>query len=239
MGRAAAGSGKSAAAPSTTASRGPRTIRGLDPEQRRIHRREQLLASAFELIARDGYANTSIEQICQNAFVGNKAFYETFESKEDCYIELLRQIAERIERQAVEVLDNATDDADADETVHRLLSVFAHALVDDPRVAVVAFGECAGISPRVERQRRENRRWTAAFLEEFWRRRQLPGMADSAAVDFHALAVLTVGGLFEAVADWLHDREAGGDSPPSIDVLIGNLTSFMRVVSAGIAASSR
>ena len=173
MGRPSAGTDKR-----TTAERSPRTIRGLDAEQRRTHRREQLLASAFELIARDGYANTSIEQICQNAFVGNKAFYETFESKEDCYIELLRQIAERIERRVVEILEDTT--ADNDEMVERLLSAFAHSLVDDPRIAVVAFGECAGISPRVERQRRENRRWTATFVEELWRRREFPEIADNA-----------------------------------------------------------
>lgn len=237
MGKPTAATRKRATTPSSPTSRGPRTIRGLDAEQRRVHRREQLLASAFALIARDGYANTSIEQICQNAFVGNKAFYETFDSKEDCYIELLRQIAERIERHVVEILDDTT--ADTNEMVERLLSAFAHALVDDPRVAVVAFGECAGISPRVERQRRENRRWTATFLEEFWRRREFLESADSATFDFHALAVLTVGGLFEAVADWLHDHEADPESRPSIDTLISHLTGFMAVVRAGIAASLR
>jgi len=237
MGRPSAGTDKRTTAARSATSRGPRTIRGLDAEQRRIHRREQLLASAFELIARDGYANTSIEQICQNAFVGNKAFYETFESKEDCYIELLRQIAERIERRVVEILEDTA--ADNDEMVERLLSAFAHALVDDPRIAVVAFGECAGISPRVERQRRENRRWTATFVEELWRRREFPEIADNAMLDFHALAVLTVGGLFEAVADWLHDYEPDAESRPSIDTLIGNLTSFMAVVRAGITASLR
>ncbi|MGX9673196.1 TetR/AcrR family transcriptional regulator [Mycobacterium sp. HM-7] len=237
MGRPSAGTDKGTTTARSATSRGPRTIRGLDAEQRRIHRREQLLASAFELIARDGYANTSIEQICQNAFVGNKAFYETFESKEDCYIELLRQIAERIERRVVEILEDSA--ADNDEMVERLLSAFAHALVDDPRIAVVAFGECAGISPRVERQRRENRRWTATFVEELWRRREFPEIADNAMLDFHALAVLTVGGLFEAVADWLHDYEPDAESRPSIDTLIGNLTSFMAVVRAGITASLR
>jgi len=237
MSRPSAGAGKRTTAPRSATSRAPRTIRGLDAEQRRVHRREQLLASAFELIARDGYANTSIEQICQNAFVGNKAFYETFDSKEDCYIELLRQIAERIERQVVEILEATT--ADNDDMVERLLSAFAHALVDDPRIAVVAFGECAGISPRVERQRRENRRWTATFVEELWRRREFPEIAADTTLDFHALAVLTVGGLFEAVADWLHDYEPDAEQRPSIDTLIGNLTSFMAVVRAGITASLR
>jgi Bacterial regulatory proteins, tetR family len=69
------------AAPRTSAQPRPRTIRGLDADQRRAQRREQLLAAAFELFARDGYAKASIEEICQTAYVGNKAFYDLFDSK--------------------------------------------------------------------------------------------------------------------------------------------------------------
>ena len=237
MGRPPAASGERATSELAAKPRGHRTIRGLDAEQRRAHRREQLLTAAFELIARDGYATTSIEQICQTAYVGNKAFYEVFDSKEDCYLALLAPLAAQIEEKAVEALADAPDAPD--ETVHRLLSAFAHALVDDPRVAVVAFGECAGISPRVERLRRENRRWTASFLENLWRQREFPCLSDTGSVDYHALAVSTVGGLFESVADWLHQRETDSASPPTIDTLISNLTSFVGVVRAGIAASAR
>ena len=210
----------------------PRIIRGLDAEQRRAHRREQLLAAAFELIARDGYANTSIEQICQTAYVGNKAFYEVFDSKEDCYLALLTQIAERIETRVVEALRQSS--GNNDEDVRRLLSVFAHELVDDPRVAIVAFGECAGISPRVERERRANRRWTAAFIEQFWRREFDGAPMDS--IPLQTLSVSAVGGLFESVADWLHQRETG-DGTPDVDDLVANMAGFMAVLRAGIAAA--
>jgi len=53
------------------------------------------LTAAFELFARDGYVNTSIEQICQTAYVGNKAFYELFDSKEDCYLALMNARRDR------------------------------------------------------------------------------------------------------------------------------------------------
>jgi AcrR family transcriptional regulator len=101
-----------------------------------------------ELSARDGYANASIEEICQTAYVGNKAFYDLFDSKEDCYVALLRQVSERIENQVAQAMQESAD-ADEDELVRRLLSAFAHTLVDDPRVAMVTFGAAAGISPRV------------------------------------------------------------------------------------------
>ena len=219
------------AAPRTSAQSRPRRIRGLDADQRRAQRREQLLAAAFELFARDGYANTSIEQICQTAYVGNKAFYDLFDSKEDCYLALLRQVSERIEERVAQAMQESAD-ADEEETVRRLLSAFAHTLVDDPRVAIVTCGEAAGISPRVEAQRRENRRWAASFIETFWRRNQ-----SSDAIDYHALAVATVGGLLETVTDWLHEAD-----PPrerTFDDLISDLTTFVSVVEAGIHAGGR
>jgi AcrR family transcriptional regulator len=216
--------GMQASAPSR-----PRRIRGLDAAQRREQRREQLLLAAFELFARDGYANTSIEEICQTAYVGNKAFYEVFESKEDCYVALLRQVSERIEEQVAQAFRESADVGE-DELVRRLLSAFAHTLVDDPRVALVTFGAAAGISPRVEDQRRENRRWAASFIETLWRRNHPSGE-----VDYHALAVATVGGLFETVTDFLH--EADPPRPRTFDDLVADLSTFMSVVEAGIQAS--
>lgn len=206
----------------------------MDAEQRRAQRREQLLEAAFELFARDGYVNTAIEQICQTAYVGNKAFYELFDSKEDCYLALLRQVSERIEEQVSQALQESAG-AGEEETLTRLLSAFAHALLDDPRVAVVTFGTAAGISSRVEAQRRENRRWAASFIEAFWRRNQTGGEGVRGnGIDYHALAVATIGGLFQAVIDWLHEVDSSQER--TIDNLVSDLATFVFVVEAGIAA---
>lgn len=142
------------------------------------------------MFARDGYANTSIEQICQTAYVGNKAFYELFDSKEDCYLALMNEIGDRIEAKVEEELLHGAPDETEEATVRRVLTVFAYELVVDPRVAVVAFRESTGISPRVEAQRRANRRWAADFIESFWRSKALAGEV----VDYRAMAVATVGG---------------------------------------------
>lgn len=144
-----------------------RRIQGLDAEQRRARRREQILAAAFDLIAADGYVNTAIEQICQTAFVGNKAFYELFDSKEDCYLALLQQQSE-LSKDRVAAALSASSGA-RDDVVAAVIGAFAHSMVDDPRVAKVTFGEASGISAKVEQQRRANRRWAAQFLETLWR----------------------------------------------------------------------
>lgn len=205
---------------------GGRKIRGLDADQRRAQRRDQLLAAAFDLFAQEGYVNTSIEQICQTAYVGNKAFYELFDSKEECYLALLNDTGERLEGLVEQELAKPAPQETEADTVRRVLAVLAHALVDDTRVAVVAFRECTGISPRVEAQRRENRGWAANFLETFWRSKAPAGSN----VDYRAMAVGTVGGVFEMVAEFLYDA----DPPRSIDDLIRDLTSFVLAVGNGI-----
>lgn len=204
---------------------GGRRIRGLDAEQRRAQRREQLLAAALELFARDGYAYTAIEQICQTAYVGTKAFYELFDSKEDCYLVLLRQSAEHIEQQVAQALTDATADEPEEQIVRRVVGALVHALIDDPRIAVMGFRESPGISPAVEAQRQANRRWGASFIEAYWRRNEQPG---GKAVDYRALAIATVGGMFESVADFL----IPADPPRSVDDLIDNMTVFVLAVGA-------
>ncbi|MGW2662264.1 TetR/AcrR family transcriptional regulator [Nocardia tengchongensis] len=220
---------KSAASTDRTPVR--RRIRGLDADERSAQRRRQLLTAATELFARQSYSGTSIEQICQQAFVGTKGFYDHFESKEACYTALLEQISTGIQQRVAEV---AADTADADWPTRRaaVLAAFVHAIADDPRLAKVTFGEAGGISPAVEAMRRSNRRWSAEFLKHQWLQadqteepRLLP------------LALATIGGMFELVADWLHHHDDGG-APESVDTLIADLERFVAVVDAGRAASS-
>ncbi|WP_433592051.1 TetR/AcrR family transcriptional regulator [Nocardia sp. CA-145437] len=220
---------RSKSAASTGAPPVRRRIRGLDAGERSAQRRRQLLTAATELFARQSYSGTSIEQICQHAFVGTKGFYDHFDSKEACYTALLEQITTGIQQRVAEV---AVETADADWPTRRatVLAAFVHAIADDPRLAKVTFGEAGGISPAVEGMRRTNRRWSAEFLKHQWlqadphEEHRLP-----------ALALATIGGMFELVADWLHHHDDGG-APESVDTLISDLENFVAVVDAGRAA---
>jgi AcrR family transcriptional regulator len=207
-----------------------RRIKGLDADERRAQRRSQLLDTALDLFAANGYLNTSIEQLCQSAYVGTKAFYEVFESREDCYITLLKQITERLSDRMVDVLAQAPEDER--EASRLLVSAFAHALVDDPRVARVTFGRGSAVSPDVERQRRLNRRWAASFIESIWRRYGIIG--DRLDVDPHRMAIGVIGGMFDLIADWLLDSDPA--NPDHLAALITDLTDFYQVIQAGLRA---
>lgn len=215
----------------STATPTGRRIRGLDADQRRAQRRAQLLDAALELFADNGYLNTSIEQLCQAAYVGTKSFYEIFDSREACYIALLQQVTERISTRMVDALETTPDDEAV--AVPMLVGVLAHALVDDPRLAKVTFGESAAISPAVERQRRANRRWAAAFIESVWRRY---GVTDDRGIDLHRVAIGTIGGMFDLIADWLLDSDPRDEA--AVDDLVSALTGFVQVVRDGLGTGT-
>lgn len=203
-----------------------RRVRGLDADQRRAQRRDDLLTAALSLFGDKGYPNVSIEQICQTAYVGTRSFYDLFDSKEACYLALFEQLATELERQMQDALRAAPGSEVGG--MDRLLDAFARTLVQDPRVPKVVFGQSAAVSPAVERQRRANRRWAAAFVESVWAQYGV----GSTGVDVHHIAIGVVGGMFELIADWLHDHDPTRDD--DIEALITQLVTFHRVACDGL-----
>jgi len=211
---------------------GSRRIRGLDAEQRREQRREQLLEAALELFAQNGYANTSIEQICQRAYVGTKGFYELFESKEHCYRALLTELTVRAKQAMDEAWEEMPDD-EAAATEH-LVRAFAHAIVDDTRVALVLFGYARGISQEIETVRRANRRYAAGYVVRLWERFDGAARAGDAR---EPVALALIGGLFELIADWILDADPADAAER--ERLMLQMGRFAAVVRAGLGKPSR
>jgi AcrR family transcriptional regulator len=201
-----------------------RRIRGLDADQRRAQRRDALLDAALDLFAEQGYLGTSIEQICQRAYVGTKSFYEVFDSRESCYVALLRRITEQTTAHMVRVLEAAPADEPAATRI--LIEAFAHWFADDVRLAKVTFGEGSAITPAAERQRRANRRWAAEFIESIWQR------YGAGSGRTRGVAVGVVGGLFEIVADWVHDADVTDEK--AVATLVHDLVSFYSATRAGM-----
>jgi AcrR family transcriptional regulator len=61
----------------------------LTREQSQARTKEKLLASAYEVMARYGYAGASIERIAEEAGYSKGAFYSNFANKEDIFLQLL------------------------------------------------------------------------------------------------------------------------------------------------------
>ncbi|MDV5143383.1 TetR/AcrR family transcriptional regulator [Streptomyces sp. SBC-4] len=212
---------------------GGRRIRGLDAEERRARRREDLLDAALELFSAQGYQDTSIEQICKQAYVGTKSFYEVFTGKEAVYLALLDRIVVDVTgrlTEALDSLDSLDDNQDEGDAALALIRHFADAFVEDVRVARVTFGEGRAVTPLAEVHRRTNRRWAASFVETVWQR-----LGVSTGPHARVVAMGLIGGLFDIIADWLLDAESEGSADRA--ALQDGLDRFYIVISSGLNAS--
>lgn len=59
---------------------------GLSREQVAESQRERLIAAVAHVVATEGYRATTVTAIVKAASVSSRAFYEHFDSKEDCYL---------------------------------------------------------------------------------------------------------------------------------------------------------
>jgi AcrR family transcriptional regulator len=59
---------------------------GLSREQVAESQRERLLAAIAQVVARDGYKAATITEIVKAASISSRAFYENFDSKEECFL---------------------------------------------------------------------------------------------------------------------------------------------------------
>ncbi len=187
-----------------------RLIGGLDEAARRAARRETLLDAALDLFSARGFTATPIETLCQQARVSTKSFYEVFDSRESCYLALMMRTTEDMQHRLGTGVA-AIPLADEVAATEALLDVLAHLFGDDPRPAIVLFGRGAATTPRVEQQRRTNRRWSAEFLAAIWKQFQ-PDEAIPPGV-----ATGTIGGLFDIISDWAADQKEG---EPAFDVAV-------------------
>ena len=204
---------------------GPRRIRGLDPQQRLDERRRLLLDAALGLFGTAGYAATSVEQLCQAAYVSTRSFYELFANKEACYLALHRQIEATITGRLVAAAESIQPDASPADVVHRMVAAFVHAMVDDIRVLRVTSIEGMCISPAVDQRRREARHQGAALVEATWIRLGIrPRQASS-----RRLALGVIGAFFEIIIDWYLDP-----APSSVDTLIRDMATLLDSLHAGL-----
>jgi AcrR family transcriptional regulator len=79
----------------------------MSAEQRLADRRERLMTAAYTLYAKPGFTATTIERLCSEARISNRAFYECFGGRE----ELLQALHERCVEESLAVVAKAVQEA--------------------------------------------------------------------------------------------------------------------------------
>ena len=114
---------------------GRRKFRGVDPDQRVAQRSEQLLDAGLEAFGTRGFQASGVREICAEAKLTERYFYESFKNREALFIAVHERAAKQIEVLMVEALANAP--RNAREIPRAALRAILGTYRDDPRLARV------------------------------------------------------------------------------------------------------
>jgi AcrR family transcriptional regulator len=179
-----------------------RRYSGLDASERTRQRREALLEAALELFASQGYPATSVKQLCRQAGLTERYFYESFRDRHACLMALYEELVDRLR-----LVD---DELEADAVTWRGLSAFVEHLTADTRRARVILLEVVGVSAELEDRRHAVLREFAELTTAVWLRFD----DQSAPSDRQRLAAVgLVGAVNHLLVDWLH---RGQEEPPTV-----------------------
>jgi AcrR family transcriptional regulator len=196
-----------------------RAYAGVSPEQRRAERRAKLLQAGLALFTSTGFAATKISELCTEAGVSTRNFYEEFATKED----LLRELHDLINATAFDRVRAAMSHLETDDVTVRittLLDVFLLSVTADPRAPRLNYVEAVGVNAEIERQ---HVRWVnawAEFIESEALRAAAAGSAPQRSYRLTAIAL--VGAITGLLREW-----QSHEPPLAVDEITAEIRELM------------
>lgn len=192
---------------------------GQTAQERRADRRRRLLDAGLELFGTRGFATTTIEQLCTQARVTPRHFYEAFAGREQLLGELYDEVVTAGMERVLAAIEPVDDDPAIRLTVG--LEAFVHAMLDDPRRARVQAVEIVGVSGAMETHRRRVIHayvdLVAGEAERYVAEGRLPDR------DHRLTALALVGGVNELLTEWVLAEEA---DRPALDHVVAELVAM-------------
>jgi AcrR family transcriptional regulator len=160
-------------------------------------RREQIVTAAAELFAKQGYAETSLQDIMDNLGVTGAAYYYYFPNKEAVLLEILDRALDRVEHVLLAL--EKDPDLSAEEKLRRTIEAHSKAIADNADAASVLFIEVAKNDSGPFRAIHDRMRAYTDELIDVYRK----GVAEGSLVDMHPmLAVYSLLGMANWVSTW-------------------------------------
>lgn len=167
------------------------------------------MSAAYTLYAKPGFASTTIERLCSEARISNRAFYECFGGRE----ELLQAVHERCVEESLTAVSKALQEAP--NTLDGRIKAGIHAYIEfataDPRRARIMHVEVRRSGDVLTAARQRAVESFARLVEDASADYPEPGPLNR-----HLLALAVIGALQELLIEWVL-----GDPQPALDDLVG------------------
>lgn len=177
---------------------GGRRYSGLDARERTAQRRAAILVAAVELFGTKGYAATSVKQICVEAELSERYFYESFTDRHYALVTVYVDIIDEVRGATLAAIESAGTTRDT--LAERALAAFVETLTRDPRRARIVLIEVVGVSPMLETRRHGVLREFAELVATLW---LTPSDRDTPTEAQWLTSVALVGAVNHLLVDWL------------------------------------
>ncbi|WP_307872920.1 TetR/AcrR family transcriptional regulator [Paractinoplanes ovalisporus] len=195
----------------TTTTRRGETYAGRSREQRASERRVRIVASAVHLFGTRDYDDVTVADICTDARVSKRYFYEHFDDRADLLLRVNREQNEWLLRGVAAAVPERPKTLE--ELFRPALHTLVHLLKKNPESARVIYVN----APRMETRRRGVLREDAQFVAGMLRR---AGGTPQDPVAYHRTLLALVAGLSEVIIDWI-SHDMAGDPDQLADHLTG------------------
>jgi len=213
------------------ATRAPqRTYGGVSADERIAARRAKLLEAGLELFGTRGFATTGVKDICRQAGVTDRYFYESFNDGRALFLAVFDRLTDELFQAVATAVVGAGDDPE--RQLRTAIGTFVDALAADSRKPRVLFMEAAAAGPDAAAHMRTTLRRFAALVAATARQHVPPGTSEE---DVQLVALSLVGLLERAITE----REDGALDMP-VDVLVDRTVAmYLTLLGVSGRAASR
>ena len=202
-----------------------RTYGGVSADDRIAARRERLLDAGLELFGSRGFTTTGVKDVCREAGLTDRYFYESFNDGTDLFLAVFDRLTDDLFRAVAEAVVAAGERPEPQ--LRMAIGTFVHALADDPRKQRVLFIEAPAAGPAAAAHMRTTLRRFGELVAAT-ARLHLPADTDPEDVQLLALSLV---GLLERVVT---EREDGALDIP-VDRLVERCVALYGALLASVS----
>ena len=114
-----------------------RQFKGMSLTERKLARREKLIEAGIEAYGNHGFFSVTVKDICTEAKLTERYFYESFKKSEELFQTIFLQLIEKLQKTVMEGVMQAAPEPK--NMIHSGLTALFSMLKDDPRVARIIY----------------------------------------------------------------------------------------------------
>lgn len=179
-----------------------RAYAGESQAERVARRRQQFLDAGLQVFGTTGYRTATVRQLCRQAELTDRYFYESFENTEDLLVAVYEREFDHLQQVVLAALADEATLRDPMVAVERALNALFE-MASEPRVARVCWLEVLGVSARVDGVYTRTIERFAALVVAFARQQFSTSTNTIDEGESRMLGIAMIGAVSQPVTHWL------------------------------------